>query len=194
MLFRSTQKKRKVKVRREFREEWKTKYKWLREAKHEGKTIMKCIYCETHKATGLRGIDTGCSTLQHDSLVVHASSSSHKLSQAKWIYGNERKAKPITKHISCIDDKNKERVITTMKLVYWMVQEDLPFSKYESLCLLTMSLQTLNMPKNKDYTSYINHMAAKESIFAISEYLEELQISRMLDSLFFTDARWKYRS
>ena len=73
-----------------------------------------------------------------------------------------------------------------MKLVYWMVQEDLPLSKYESLCLFTMSLQTPNMPKNKDYTSYTNHMATKEFIFAIFKYLEELQISRMLESSFFS--------
>ena len=178
--------KRKKKVKREFREQWKTKYKWLREAKHEGKTVMKCIYCEEHKAPGPWGIGIGCFALQHDSLVVHASSSIHKLSQAKWIYGNERKAKPITEHIACIDDRNKERVITMMKLVYWMVQEDLPLSKYESLCLLSMSLNTPNMAKNKDYTSYTNHMAAKEFVFAISEYLEELQISRMLDSPFFS--------
>jgi hypothetical protein len=133
----------------------------LRETKHEGKIIMKCIYCETHKAVRPWGIDIGFSTMQHDSLVVHANSSIHKLSQAKWIYGNERKAKPITEHIACIDDRNKERVITTMKLVYWVVQEDLPLSKYESLCLFAMSLQTPNMPKNKDYTSYTNHMVAK---------------------------------
>ena len=79
----STQKKRKLKVRREFREQWKTKYKWLRDAKHEGKAVMKCIYCETHKETDPWGIGIGCSTFQHDSLVVHASSSIHKLSQAK---------------------------------------------------------------------------------------------------------------
>ena len=84
-----------MKVRREFCEDCKTKYKWLREAKHEGKTIMKCIYCEMHKETKPWGIGIGCSTLQHESLVVHASSSAHKLSQEKLIYGNERKAKPI---------------------------------------------------------------------------------------------------
>ena len=37
----NTQKKRKMKVKREFCDQWKTKYKWLREAKHEGKTVMK---------------------------------------------------------------------------------------------------------------------------------------------------------
>ena len=58
------------------------------------------MYCETHKETIPCGIGTGFSTLKHDSIVVHASSSIHKISQEKWICGNERKAKPITKHIT----------------------------------------------------------------------------------------------
>ena len=53
----------------------------MREEKHEGKIVMKCIYCETHKAIVQWGIGTGFSTLQHDSIVIRASSSTHKLSQ-----------------------------------------------------------------------------------------------------------------
>ena len=54
-----TQKKIKLKVKLEFYEEWKTKYKWLKEIKHERKIVMKCIYDETHKATEPWGIDIG---------------------------------------------------------------------------------------------------------------------------------------
>ena len=39
----STQKKRNMKVRTYFHEQWKNKYKWLREANNEGKIVMKCI-------------------------------------------------------------------------------------------------------------------------------------------------------
>ena len=39
----STQKKRNLKVRTYFHEQWKNKYKWLREANNEGKKVMKCI-------------------------------------------------------------------------------------------------------------------------------------------------------
>jgi hypothetical protein len=49
-----------------------------------------------------------------------------------------------------------------------------------------MSLQTPNIPKSKDYTSYTNKMHAKEFIFSIHEYLEEVQIARMLDRPFFS--------
>lgn len=67
-----------------------------------------------------------------------------------------------------------------------MVQEDLPLSKYEIFCLFVMPLQTPNIPKNKDYTSYRNHMSTKEFLFSISQYLEELQILKMLDIPFFS--------
>ena len=146
---------------------------------------MKWIYCEMQKSIIPWAINIGCSTFKHDSIGVHDSLSIHKLSQTKWIYGNERKSKPITEYIACIADRNKERYITTIKLVYWIVQEYLPLSKYKSLCLVAISLQTPSMPKNKYYTSYTNHMTAKEFIFAIFEYLEKVQISRMLDSPFF---------
>ena len=85
-----------MKVKLEFYEEWKTKYKWLKETKHERKIVMKCIYDETHKATEPWGINIGFSTMHYDSLVVHSNSNIHKLLEPNWIYGIQRKAKPIT--------------------------------------------------------------------------------------------------
>ena len=58
------------------------------------------MYCETHKEIVPWGIGIGFSTLKHDSIVVDASSRIHKISQEKWICGNESKAKPITKLIT----------------------------------------------------------------------------------------------
>ncbi|XP_057858696.1 uncharacterized protein LOC131067628 [Cryptomeria japonica] len=197
----SVQKKRTPKAKREFREEWKDKYKWLKTATHEGKTVMKCIYCEEHKLVGPWGAGTGCTSMQHDALVTHANSRNHKLSEAKWISENEGKSKSgaevavmdeinkettIASMLANIDDINKERVITTMKLAYWLVQEDIPLSKYESLCCLAMSLQAPNMPKNKDYRSYTNQPAANAFLSAVSRYIEEVQTARMLDSPFFS--------
>ncbi|KAH9293091.1 hypothetical protein KI387_041709, partial [Taxus chinensis] len=196
-----TQKKRKPKAKREFREEWKDKYKWLKSVTHEGKTVMKCIYCEEHKLVGPWGSGTGCTSMQHDALVTHANSRNHKLSETKWISENEgketsgtelaviddiNKETTIATMLANIDDVNKERVITTMKLAYWLVQEDIPLSKYESLCSLAMSLQAPNMPKNKDYRSYTNQPAANAFLSAISKNIEEAQTAKMLDSPFFS--------
>ena len=60
--------------------------------------------------------------MHYDSLVVHSNSNIHKLLEPNWIYGIQRKAKPITEHIPCTDDRNEERVITIVKLVYWVMQ------------------------------------------------------------------------
>ncbi|KAH9309293.1 hypothetical protein KI387_037204, partial [Taxus chinensis] len=53
-----TQNKKRARVKRGFRDEWKVKFKWLRCAMHEGKTVMKCIYCEEHKSIGPWGTGT----------------------------------------------------------------------------------------------------------------------------------------
>lgn len=98
-----------MKVKREFRDEWKDKFKWLKSSLHEGMVVMKCIYCETYKSIGPWGTGNGCTSLQHDALVTHAHSNNHKISQAKWVCGNERKAKSIPEHIRVIDDINKEK-------------------------------------------------------------------------------------
>jgi len=45
---------------------------------------------------------------------------------------------------------------------------------------------TPNMPNNKDYISYTNHVAAKKFVFAISESLEGVHIGRMSDSHFYS--------
>ena len=80
------------------------------------------------------------STVQYDSLVVHSNSKIHQVLEINLIYGIQRKEKPITEHITCIDDRNEDKVIKTMKFVYWVMQEDLSLSKYESVCLFAMSL------------------------------------------------------
>jgi hypothetical protein len=72
-----------------------------------------------------------------------------------------------------------------MKLVLLDCARRFTPQKYEYICLFAMSLHTSNMPKNKYYTSYTNHMATKEFLFAISKYLEEVQPATMLDSPFF---------
>jgi hypothetical protein len=49
-----------------------------------------------------------------------------------------------------------------------------------------MHLQTPNIPSQVEYSSYINRKTTTEFIHSISEYLEEVQIRKMLESLFFS--------
>ncbi|KAH7440814.1 hypothetical protein KP509_03G011800 [Ceratopteris richardii] len=71
--------------------------------------------------------------------------------------------------------RNKSRVITCMKLAYFVSKQDISLMKYEALCELAFSLDVKDMPLRRDYSSYINIMAAKEFITCISCYLENHQ-------------------
>lgn len=119
-------------------------------------------------------------------MTTHAKFVIHQTSTQKNLYETERFPKPITEHIVAISEANKERVITTMKLAYFIAQKDISIATYEDLCHIQMHLQTPNMPSRVDYYSYINRKAATEFIPSISYYLEEVQTRKMLDSPFFS--------
>ena len=120
---------------------------------------MKCAWCERYKISGPWGLRDGCMTLQHDSIKSHSISSGHKSAMARWSCEMDRQAKPISLHVSEMDIANKKRVITTMKLMYFVAQRDFSISAYEDLCSLAMSLHVPNMPKSVEYSSYTTRHA-----------------------------------
>ena len=61
--------------------------------------------------------------LHYEKLLVH------KDAKTIWFSALERKMKPIPYHIRQMEDVNKERVIATMKISYFVCQEDLSLSK-----------------------------------------------------------------
>ena len=85
-----------------------------------------------------------------------------------------------------INDASKDKVITTMKLAYFIAKKDIAIATYEDLCQLQMHLQTPNIPNRVDYCSYFNRKATTEFIECISNYLEDKQSEKMLDSPFFS--------
>ena len=68
------------------------------------------------------GLGNGCTTLQHHALITHEKLLVHKDAKARWINALERKMKPIPNHIRQVEDANKERVISTMKVAYFIYQ------------------------------------------------------------------------
>ena len=85
-----------------------------------------------------------------------------------------------------MEDSNKERVIATMKISYFVCQEDLSLSKYEKLCKFLMDVKTPHMPKSQEYSSYTNRKFANDFLYCISRYIEQIQIKNMLESPFFS--------
>ena len=182
----SSHSKMKVQTKRKFRMEWLDKFVWLNYVRFEDKIAMKCNYCEKYRMSGPWGLGNGCTTLQHDALVTHEKSLVHKDAKTRWINALERKMKPIPDHIRQMEDVNKERVIATMKIAYFVCQEDLSLSKYEKLCKFLIDAKTPCMPKSQEYSSYTNRKAANDFIYCISRYLEQIQIKNMLESPFFS--------
>jgi hypothetical protein len=137
--------------------EWLDKFDWLNYARHGDTITMKCIYCEKYRMYGPWGSGNGCTTVQHDVLVTHEKSLVHKYAKARCISALERKMKLIPDHIREMGDKkNKERVISTIKILYFVFQEDLSLSKYEKNFKFLMDAKTPHMLKYQEYSSYTN--------------------------------------
>ena len=94
----------------------------------------------------------------------------------------ERKMKPIPDHVRQVEDANKEIVIATMKISYFVCQEDLSLSKYEKLCKFIMDAKTPHMPKSQEYSSYTNRKYANDLYIAY----QVIVIKNMLESPFFS--------
>jgi len=82
-------------------------------------------------------------------------------------------------HIIEIQETNKKRIISTMKISYFVCQEDLSFLKDEKICNFLVDLRTQNMPKYKQYSSYTNHVAANNFLYCISTYLDKMQLDNI---------------
>ena len=150
---------------------------------------MKCKICDKYKAQVPWGIGDGCNTIQYDAVTTLEKSNIHQTSTQKNLYETKRLKKPITEHIVVISEANKERVITTMKLAYFIAQKDISIATYEYLFHLQMYLQMPNMPSRVEYSSYINRKAATEFIHSISNYLEEVKTRKMLEHFSFYNVR-----
>lgn len=69
------------------------------------------------------GTSYGCFNLQPHVIQTHVSSSGHKLSATKWMCDTEKKTMSIPIYISQLDDTNKNKVIITMKLMYFVAKK-----------------------------------------------------------------------
>ena len=94
----------------------------------------------------------------------------------------EGKAMSIPKHVSQLDDLNKNKVMTTTKLMYFIAKKDLSIATYQELCDLVVLLEVPNMPKQHDYISYTSRYGGYEFLVAFGKYLLEIQSSNLINS------------
>ena len=69
-------------------------------------------------------------------MATHSKSFIHQTSVQKNLYENKRLTNSIPKHIMRINDANKDKVITTMKLTYFIAKKDIAIATYKDLCQL----------------------------------------------------------
>ncbi|KAH7442329.1 hypothetical protein KP509_03G082600 [Ceratopteris richardii] len=69
-----------------------------------------------------------------------------------------------------------ERIITIMKIMYFIAQKGLSISSYEDMCAFALTMKMANMPKSLEYSSQTSRYVAIEYLNAISTYLTEMQV------------------
>ncbi|MCO5580716.1 hypothetical protein L7F22_034586 [Adiantum nelumboides] len=173
----------KKKKKRKFRAEWSHKFSFLKLLVIEDKEFMKCVWCEKYQQKGPWGKGKGCKTIQISAIRKHKRSPEHRFAQLKTLHEGGIKLK---EHMQVLGSKNQRRVITCMKLMYFVAREDLACKKYKKLCDLAYALDVESMPVRNDYSSYTNVMAGKDFAFCISEYVHAMQMKEVKQGPFYS--------
>jgi hypothetical protein len=139
---------------------------------------MKCEACEEFKL-GRRGSKSwggsGCSTIQLSAIKQHKKFDDHKWSYTRWMARHYPRTggpvTPIEPGLQNMVDRENGRILIVMKLLYFVVYNDLPLLHYIEQCKIHMLLSTPDMPANIEYLSYTNVTAAMSFLDAISQHL-----------------------
>ncbi|KAG0593808.1 hypothetical protein M758_UG021100 [Ceratodon purpureus] len=167
---------------RRFNNKWKIGRRWLYWSKPPGGPIagvMKCLACEEFKLGGVGSRTwggTGCSTIQLSAVKTHEKSDDHKWSCQRWLAKHHPSSAgyvaPIEPGLQTMVDREKGRILTVMKLLYFVVSNDQALLAYVDQCKLQMHLATPNMPSSFEYSSYANVTSAMGFLDAISQNLQ----------------------
>ena len=76
-------------------------------------------------------------------------------------------------------DCEKARILTVMKLLYFVVYNDLPLLQYVEQCRIHALLSTPDMPTTVEYSSYTNVTVGMGFLSAIFEHLKKSLLSEV---------------
>ena len=153
--------------RREFLPKWLETYSWLRYVKETDgcPDFMYCIICEEHKAKNCMVKAAQNRNFQNTTLVRHASHTDHinaiKVPELKHNF-----AVCLKKGAS---DQDKA-IIILFKTLEWLIKEDLPLAKFQSLVQLFNSLNVKDLEiLNKSKINYQSSESAYELLDCLAE-------------------------
>ena len=147
-----------------FQKSWTKVWDWL--YYENGK-----MYCRTCIATGKDNAFTqGCVCLRTSSMSRHEETADHKCSiKAKSLRPQMEAA------MSSLNSEQDNAVMKAMKVVYWLADENLPLSKYESLIglLKELGVPGLEPLKVSERVEYDSYFTANEMLLAINQAIDE---------------------
>ncbi|XP_060568155.1 zinc finger protein 862-like [Ruditapes philippinarum] len=164
----------KVKVDREFRKEWLTKYPWLLYESNK----MTCNICISEGKDN--PFTSGCTNFRHSTLVRHLSSNQHRAAVEATSL-----RRSMSKQTSSIISKHYEAATGVMRSVYWLAKEQLPTSKHKSLLQL-QKLQGCNFVDDLQVgtATYCSDSAAEEMQDAMASVLQDSLDDKLSSSPF----------
>ena len=128
-------------------------------------------YCRTCIAAGKENTFTqGCTCLKTTSMSRHEETTDHKCGIA---------AESLRPHMEAamtsLNSEHDNAVIKAMKVVYWLADENLPLSKYESLITLLQEIEVpgLECLKVSDRVEYDSYFTANDMLLAINQAIDD---------------------
>jgi hypothetical protein len=176
--------------KRNFNPKWKIGRTWLYHLKPAGGPIVGIMKCEAYQEFMTGGVGSkiwggiGCSSIQRSAVKLHEKSDDHKWAFTRWRAHHFPKiagtiATPIELALQVMVDREKGRILTIMKLLYFVVYNDQPLLNYVDQCKIHTLLSTPDMPASVDYSSYTNVTAGIGFLSSISQHLHESLLSEV---------------
>ena len=179
-------------ITQKFNQKWKVGRSWLYYySKPPGGPlagIMKCSACEEFRTNSVGSRiwgATGCSTIQILAVKMHKKSDDHKFAFTRRRALHFPQSQPssvctsIEPGLQVMVDREKAIILIVMKLLYFVVYNDLPLLQYVEQCRIHALLSTPDMPTIVEYSSYTNVIAGMGFLSAIFEHLRESLFSEV---------------
>jgi hypothetical protein len=164
---------------KKFQYAWLIEFRWLRY--DNDNKVMYCIYCRNHNIKTTAFGKSGSKNISKKSAIIeHSKCSSHK--QALQLEASKTQMEVI---LSESFDQSAKYVIGLMKIVFYMIKNNIPFSKFPSQVELAIALEAPDIV-NENSTNYINVKSANEFLNSFSNIVADRLWKDLFDADFFS--------
>ncbi|XP_060566971.1 E3 SUMO-protein ligase KIAA1586-like isoform X2 [Ruditapes philippinarum] len=167
------------KVRREFRQKWLGNYSWLRyvETSNDKPDYMYCNICEQHNVKNGMCKAAQNRNFQNSTLTRHADLPEHR----KFIVAPALQSDFASACKKVVAEQDKA-IIAMIRILHWIVQEDLPLTKFKPLVGLMNSFNVEDIELlNKSKINYQSPVAVNDLLDCLAEFAQN-NVNKKLNS------------